>query len=380
MRRTRLPVRSPGIHDEVLAQAEWSDDSLRDLGAARLSRRAGAAHPRAAFRRRSAGCGPRDAPDPDPAGTRRARRRDRRTRFARRRMVHRRERTGRSTRSRGGREELRASIRRKSSSPASAWAGRGPGIGRTNTLIASAPRCPFRARRRLRRRRGGPVFAVHSRDDQVQPIGPTEQRIAELKKRGINAQIVVLNGIQHFETYKFVTACARRCRGFKRSGRRNEIRALAVSLLFSHYRCRSRRRMRRVGREVPRDSEAANIGEYMQRLSARPHHVGSPYDKDNAEWMLAQFKEWGWDAQHRDLRRAVPDAEGARARAGRADDVHGEARGAGGRRRSRRRARRPSSCRPTTPTRSTATSPAPLVYVNYGGPRTTTSSSGAASR
>ncbi len=49
-----------------------------------------------------------------------------------------------------------------------------------------------------------PVFAVHSRDDQVQPIGPTEQRIAELKKRGINAQIIVLNGIEHFETYKFV--------------------------------------------------------------------------------------------------------------------------------------------------------------------------------
>jgi predicted peptidase len=49
-----------------------------------------------------------------------------------------------------------------------------------------------------------PVFAVHSRDDQVQPIGPTEQRIGELKKRGINAQMVVLNGIEHFETYKFV--------------------------------------------------------------------------------------------------------------------------------------------------------------------------------
>jgi predicted peptidase len=49
-----------------------------------------------------------------------------------------------------------------------------------------------------------PVFAVHSRDDQVQPIAPTEQRIAELKKRGINAQMVVLNGIAHFETYKFV--------------------------------------------------------------------------------------------------------------------------------------------------------------------------------
>jgi N-acetylated-alpha-linked acidic dipeptidase len=37
--------------------------------------------------------------------------------------------------------------------------------------------------------------------------------------------------------------------------------------------------------------------EYMQRLSARPHHVGSAYDKDNAEWILAKFKEWGLDAQ-----------------------------------------------------------------------------------
>ena len=36
----------------------------------------------------------------------------------------------------------------------------------------------------------------------------------------------------------------------------------------------------------------------MQRLSARPHHVGSPYDKDNAEWILARFKSWGLDAPH----------------------------------------------------------------------------------
>jgi len=41
----------------------------------------------------------------------------------------------------------------------------------------------------------------------------------------------------------------------------------------------------------------ATIRDNMQRLSARPHHVGSPYDKDNAEWMLAKFKEWGFDAQ-----------------------------------------------------------------------------------
>jgi N-acetylated-alpha-linked acidic dipeptidase len=35
----------------------------------------------------------------------------------------------------------------------------------------------------------------------------------------------------------------------------------------------------------------------MQRLSARPHHVGSPYGRENAEWLAAQFKAYGWDAQ-----------------------------------------------------------------------------------
>jgi N-acetylated-alpha-linked acidic dipeptidase len=40
-----------------------------------------------------------------------------------------------------------------------------------------------------------------------------------------------------------------------------------------------------------------NMREAMRLLSARPHHVGSPYDQQNAEWMLKKFKEWGWDAQ-----------------------------------------------------------------------------------
>lgn len=40
-----------------------------------------------------------------------------------------------------------------------------------------------------------------------------------------------------------------------------------------------------------------NLRESLRRLSARPHHVGSPYDKDNAEWILSKFKEWGWDAR-----------------------------------------------------------------------------------
>ena len=47
-------------------------------------------------------------------------------------------------------------------------------------------------------------------------------------------------------------------------------------------------------RAVP---DPKNMRDAMQRLSARPHHVGSPYDKQNAEWILAQFKSWGLDAQ-----------------------------------------------------------------------------------
>ena len=39
-----------------------------------------------------------------------------------------------------------------------------------------------------------------------------------------------------------------------------------------------------------------NQREYMRRLTAHPHHVGSPYDKANAEWILSQFQAWGYDA------------------------------------------------------------------------------------
>jgi N-acetylated-alpha-linked acidic dipeptidase len=39
--------------------------------------------------------------------------------------------------------------------------------------------------------------------------------------------------------------------------------------------------------------DAANLRAYMQRMSARPHHVGSAYDKDNAEWLLARLHEFG---------------------------------------------------------------------------------------
>ncbi len=42
--------------------------------------------------------------------------------------------------------------------------------------------------------------------------------------------------------------------------------------------------------------EPTRLRESMRRLSARPHHLGSPYGKANAEWLRDQFKSYGWDA------------------------------------------------------------------------------------
>jgi N-acetylated-alpha-linked acidic dipeptidase len=43
--------------------------------------------------------------------------------------------------------------------------------------------------------------------------------------------------------------------------------------------------------------DTARLRENMRRLTARPHHVGSAYDKDNAEWLLAQLKSFGLEAK-----------------------------------------------------------------------------------
>jgi N-acetylated-alpha-linked acidic dipeptidase len=43
--------------------------------------------------------------------------------------------------------------------------------------------------------------------------------------------------------------------------------------------------------------DPARLRDMMQRLAARPHHVGSPYDKQNAEWIRDQYASFGWDAK-----------------------------------------------------------------------------------
>jgi len=52
--------------------------------------------------------------------------------------------------------------------------------------------------------------------------------------------------------------------------------------------------------------DAKNLRAWMQRLSARPHHVGSPYGKENAEFMAGLFRSWGYDTQIEEFQVLLP--------------------------------------------------------------------------
>src|SRR5262245_58000618 len=43
--------------------------------------------------------------------------------------------------------------------------------------------------------------------------------------------------------------------------------------------------------------KTANIDQWIKTLSARPHHLGSPYGKKDAEFIRDLFKSWGYDAK-----------------------------------------------------------------------------------
>ena len=41
--------------------------------------------------------------------------------------------------------------------------------------------------------------------------------------------------------------------------------------------------------------ERDNLRDWMRQLSARPHHVGSEYGRENAEFIASQFESWGYE-------------------------------------------------------------------------------------
>ena len=108
----------------------------------------------------------------------------------------------------------------------------------------------------------------------------------------------------------------------------------------------------KVEREFRALPDPAVARETMRRLSAFPHNLGSPEGAKNAEWILARFQEWGFDAHIETFdvlfptpkERVVELVEPVKFRASLAETRS---------RRTPRRARRPSSCRPTTRTRRT---------------------------
>jgi N-acetylated-alpha-linked acidic dipeptidase len=42
---------------------------------------------------------------------------------------------------------------------------------------------------------------------------------------------------------------------------------------------------------------AADLRGWMKQLSAHPHHIGSPWGKQNAEFMASLFRSWGWETR-----------------------------------------------------------------------------------
>jgi N-acetylated-alpha-linked acidic dipeptidase len=62
---------------------------------------------------------------------------------------------------------------------------------------------------------------------------------------------------------------------------------------YSVQASQTERRWEQKFRAIP---EPDRMRAYMKHLSAYPHHVGSPYDKANAEWIFSKFEQFGLDA------------------------------------------------------------------------------------
>ena len=43
--------------------------------------------------------------------------------------------------------------------------------------------------------------------------------------------------------------------------------------------------------------DAAEMDEWLRRMSIKPHHVGSPGGKENAEFIAELLESWGYDVE-----------------------------------------------------------------------------------
>ena len=49
-----------------------------------------------------------------------------------------------------------------------------------------------------------------------------------------------------------------------------------------------------------------NLDTWMKHMSSKPHHVGSPWSKQNAEYAASKFKEWGFESKVETFEVLVP--------------------------------------------------------------------------
>ena len=54
---------------------------------------------------------------------------------------------------------------------------------------------------------------------------------------------------------------------------------------------------RRIEAELDSLVQPGNLDEWMQYMTARPHHVGSPYDKKVVDYMAEKFQSWGYEVE-----------------------------------------------------------------------------------
>src|SRR5260221_6740576 len=113
---------------------------------------------------------------------------------------------------------------------------------------------------------------------------------------------------------------------------------------------------------------ADDLRAWMRPLSARPHHLGSPYGKENADLLASLFRSWGYDTRIEEFRvlfptpktRVLEMLEPTRFTASLAEPALKEDATSG----------QTSEQLPVYNAYSIdGDVTAPLVYVNYGGPR-----------
>jgi N-acetylated-alpha-linked acidic dipeptidase len=81
------------------------------------------------------------------------------------------------------------------------------------------------------------------------------------------------------------------------------VRADQGLLGFSDERARAQRTLEQ---RFDASLRASDLRDWMRRLSARPHHLGSPYGKENADFLASLFRSWGYDTRIEEFRVLFP--------------------------------------------------------------------------